>query len=203
MDKNNQNPEKESNRSCRLQFDFSDDRESAFTMDDILDKYDAVIICIAFGQLFQVGISNLRQMNVEEECRKASFCCTNSDLIPYSMQKQVICCAAELSQLNRSELIRFAKLRYPLSGVCMTEGKILHFKANATDEHIAYCVVDSEVEDRYIDAAYRVLEERLEKLDKKNNGDFSGVDIRAEISEAFKTAGILVRGIRCYKEYVI
>ncbi len=203
MDKNNQNPEKESNRSCRLQFDFSDDRESAFTMDDILDKYDAVIICIAFGQLFQVGISNLRQMDVDEECGKLSFCRSDSDIIPHSMQRDVIRCAAELAQLNRSELIRFAKLSYPLNGVFFTEGKIIHFKANATDEHIAYCVVDSEVEDRYIDAAYRVLEERLEKLDQKNNGDFSGIDFRAEISEAFKTAGILVRDIRCYKEYAI
>ncbi len=203
MGKNNQNPEKDITGSCKLLFDFSDEQRSKKTIDDIISKYDAVIICIAFGQLFQVGVSNLRQMNVEEECRKASFCCTNSDLIPYSMQKQVICCAAELSQLNRSELIRFAKLRYPLSGVCMTEGKILHFKANATDEHIAYCVVDSDVEDCYIDAAYRVFEERLEKLDKKNDGDFSDVDLRTEISEAFKTAGILVRDIRCYKEFAV
>ncbi len=203
MGKNNQNSEKVYVERNGLLFDFSGDPSSEKAIDDIISRYDAVIICIAFGQLFQVGVCNLRQMNVEEECRKASFCCTNSDLIPYSMQKQVIQCAAELAQLNRSELIRFAKVRYPLSGVCMTEGKILHFKANATDEHIAYCVVDSDVEDCHIDAVYRVLEERLEKLDKKKDGDFSDIDLRAEISEAFKTAGILVRDIRCYKEFAV
>lgn len=187
----------------RVLFDFSDDQANERTIDDIIGKYDGVIVCVAFAQLLQVGISNLRQMDAEEECRKASFARSNSEIIPYNIQKNVIRCAIELAQLSRNELIKFAKLRYPLSGVCLTDGKIIHFKANATNEHIAYCVVDSDVDDRYIEDAYIVLEERLKYLDKKNNGDFSEVNLCVEIDEAFKTSGIATRDIRSYKEFVI
>ena len=62
----------------RVLFDFSDDQANERTIDDIISKYDGVIVCFAFAQLLQVGISNLRQMDAEEECRKASFARSNS-----------------------------------------------------------------------------------------------------------------------------
>lgn len=173
------------------------------TLHDIMEKYEGVVLCLAFSQLQYHGIKAMREIDLELECKKARAANKQNSLISEDVEEQVIRCAYEMSLLGLSDIIRFAKVHYPLYGVFVQEGKFLHYCQNATGEDIMYVRVDSETPDELIDDVNKIIEERAEKYGKEHNDDYLEYDFRHEIIDAFRTAGINPEKPECYKEFYL
>ncbi len=173
------------------------------SMEKIQREYDESIINLALAHILTFGQSIIRQEGETGDSQCVSNSEKGSSIINESVQQKMLRCASDLAFTGLDELIRYIKLSYPQSDLVVQEGKILCYKANATDDDILYVRVPSDTTNEDLDKAAVLVQKGTEDYAKRHNEDFSEFDSRQVIADAFKTCGIKAKPIDCYKTFYL
>lgn len=172
------------------------------SMEKIQREYDESIINLALAHILTFGQSIIRQEGENIDNRSVDNS-KGASIISNTVQQDMLRCASDLSFTGLDELIRYIKLSYPQSDLVVQEGKILCYKANATDDDILYVRVPSDTTNEDLDKAAVLVQKGTEDYAKSHNEDFSEFDIRQVIADAFGTCGIKTKPVDCYKTYYL
>ena len=172
------------------------------SIEKIQREYDESIINLALAHIIAFGQSIIRREGENRDSRSVSNS-NGTSIISNAVQQDMLCCADDLSCTRIDELIRYIKLSYPQPGLVVQEGKILCYKANATDDDILYVKVSSDTTDDDLDQAAALVQQETEAYAKSHNEDFSEFDARQVVADALKTCGIKATPIDCYKTFYL
>ena len=172
------------------------------SIEKIQREYDESIINLALAHIIAFGQSIIRREGENRDSRSVSNS-NGTSIISNAVQQDMLRCADDLACTRLDELIRYIKLSYPQSDLVVQEGKILCYKANATDDDILYVKVSSDTTDDDLDQAAALVQQETEAYAKSHNEDFSEFDVRQVVEDALKTCGIKAKPIDCYKTFYL
>lgn len=128
------------------------------SIEKIQREYDESIINLALAHIIAFGQSIIRREGENRDSRSVSNS-NGTSIISNAVQQDMLRCADDLSCTRIDELIRYIKLSYPQPGLVVQEGKILCYKANATDDDILYVKVSSDTTDDDLDQAAALVQQ--------------------------------------------
>lgn len=169
---------------------------------EISKRYGEHIFRLAVTHLFQTGIDNLKDIDVEASCEKIMKETPANYIMTPEFRADLMRCSVELAQEHLWDILKYIQTNIGIDGVTVHPGVIVDFKQNATCNHIMTCIIPPDTEADTLDEVIDVIEKNVDDYLEKR-GSCYGFSFTDAISEAFKAAGVTLSDIPVDKTYYL
>lgn len=168
----------------------------------IFKKYGENTFRLGVTHLFTVGISNLKDIDVEKVCEKMIKTTPENSIMTGEFRADVLRCSVELAKEPLWEVLKYIQTNIGIDGVTVHPGIVLNFRRNACMEEIMTCVVPADTSEDTLDNVIEEIENRLEKYEAEH-GNCYGFSYSDAIYDSFKEANIRPESIPIDKTYYV
>lgn len=116
----------------------------------IYNKYGDFIFNCAVPHLMDLGARNLKEMDVEAQCKKLIATISDRAILSGDVQANILRCAAELAQIELDGLLRFVQTDMRFVGTKVHPGRVVSFIKKETGKRILNVVLPAETTDDQI-----------------------------------------------------
>lgn len=116
----------------------------------IYDKYGDFVFNCAVPHLMDLGVRNLKQMDIEAQCQELVTTTSDRAFVSGDMQADILRCAAELAQVEINDILRFVQTDMRFMGTKIHPGRVVSFVRKKTSARILTVVLPAETTDSQI-----------------------------------------------------
>jgi len=116
----------------------------------IYNKYGDFVFNCAVPHLMDMGARTLKKMDIENQCRMLISTTPDQALVSGEVQADILRCAAELSQLRPTDILRFVQTDMRFVGTKIHPGRLISFVRKKNGTRILNAVLPADTTDDQI-----------------------------------------------------
>lgn len=163
---------------------------------DIRKQYGENVFRLAITHLFEVGINQLSDIDVEAECEQIIKTTPQNSIFTGELSADIMRCAAELAKVPLWDILKFIKTDVGIDSVTVHPGMIIEFRQNATEDFIMSRIASGVVTEEMIDEIEKSVATRMEEYEEKHHGSCYGFSYEEMVDKAFREAGVRLTAVK-------
>ncbi len=166
---------------------------------ELYQKYGEYCFRLALSFLFDTGMKNIKEEDIDKECEKIIKGTPANSFISGEMQADIYRCAHALSEMTVWDILKYVRTDLEIDGAVVHPGMIVEFRNNVNGKGIMTLVLPPETTEEQVNDVLDGIERDIEtNLGKKVHFHYETC-----IKEQLRKAKIRPEALVAYKIFYI